>query len=319
MRYFSRYRGNFIRPYDHAEIGGAVNEFYCIMAIDAILVKDGNLEPFKHSHDRWYSDYVEYRQMYIDKLESAIFDYTVTVVGGELRHGYQRAEYYSPAISQDTSRSYVYNNEVILYDPDSLLRLAVANFEEGEWAPGYGGAAWGAIARAGLMRKQLGKIGFIDHCVDLSHNNSIYFDKEDSMIFWLQSSGRYKRFLDKKRRDEPEELLATTGMSQRLCSLVCRGMVLGILPEMELLVGVSAPNLVEIDESVKFILGRDPIEWGSTIISSKLKESVGGNYHSRYIAEDYDEDDEDDEEDDYYDYYEEDDDNIINWPFEEVS
>ncbi len=64
-----------------------VQEFYAIEAISALLSSnhDSNLEPMRHSHSRWYCDFCDFRDTYILKFASAIYDYTILVVAAELR------------------------------------------------------------------------------------------------------------------------------------------------------------------------------------------------------------------------------------------
>lgn len=56
-------------------------------------------------------------------------------------------------------------------------------FYEFEWPGGYGGEMWGDIADAAIMLKEANTVNdkaiWIDHIVDLEHNNDCVFDKEE--------------------------------------------------------------------------------------------------------------------------------------------
>ena len=73
-----------------------VQEFYAIEAIAAMVsVNQGsNFEPMRHSHSRWYRDFHDFRDEYIIRFASAIYDYTVSVVAAELRHCKGQASQY---------------------------------------------------------------------------------------------------------------------------------------------------------------------------------------------------------------------------------
>lgn len=282
-----------------AEATAAINEFYGLMSLDALLVGNSKFEPFRHSHKRWMEDFIEYRNLYIDKLEQVIYDYTVLVVGGELRHASEYCSFALEGFPYANSRSDAY--ELVKdFSPDFILAAGEEGFSKYEWEEGYGGRLWADIARAGTLRNKLGKIGFIDHCVDLSHNNSVYFDKSDSDIFWLYSLSMYENFLDQKRYEKPEVVLSNIFMSPMLYRLVQRGITLGFLPKtIYLKPFLYTTESIENDYMLQvvlntneFILNYSPIEWGTKSLPM-CWEPTGYRFG----------DDEDDYyEDDYYEY-----------------
>ena len=282
-----------------AEATSAINEFYGLMSLDALVMNSKLFEPYRHSHKRWLEDFIEYRNLYIDKLEQAIYDYTVLVVGGELRHADEYCSFSLEGFPYAHRRSDAY--ELVKdFSPEFILAAGEEGFSKYEWEAGYGGSLWADIARAGTLRNKLGKIGFIDHCVDLSHNNSIYFDKLDSGIFWLNSSSMYKSFLDQKRTEKPEVVLSCSYKSPTLYRLVQRGLTLGFLSDIYLEPFLYTPESVQnsydlkvVINTNKFILNYRPIEWGTKRLPM-CWEPTGYSFS--------------DDEDDYYedDYYEDD-------------
>jgi hypothetical protein len=67
------------------------------------------------------------------------------------------------------------------YSQIDIVRLADHAFNDFKWISGYGGKAWGQVAKAWLRlydAKTFGdKVVAIDHIFDLEHNNGTIFDK----------------------------------------------------------------------------------------------------------------------------------------------
>ena len=188
-----------------------VQEFFAFEAISAMLATNqcSNFEPMRHSHSRWYRDFNYFRDEYINKFASAIFDYTVLVVAAELRHCRDKASQYINKYynSWDHPREEVYDvgSE---YNANDILMAGIRMFDTKlvNWRSSYGGEKWKQIAKAGLMKGKVSDCIFIDHCIDLSHNNSVYFDK-GAGIFCLQNTGDYQLFLDLKCSCKPQVLI----------------------------------------------------------------------------------------------------------------
>ena len=113
---------------------------------------------------------------------------------------------------------------------------------------------------------------FIDHCVDLSHNSSCYFDK-GAEIFNLRNQSIYLDFLTKKRYAEDPTELFTLPKGQRFMSLVMRARTLGLI-NWQLnpwLLGhpyLRRTKLGWYDEDELF--SRHYIDWGTATINTKL-------------------------------------------------
>ena len=187
-----------------------VQEFYAIEAMTALLSSQQNnrLEPMRHSHSRWHQDFHDFRSEYINCFASAIYDYTVLVVAAELRHCYdQSSQYIRDYYTSGMSRDAVYE-ECVIYDDLDILSAGIRMFDtfKVNWRSSYGGDKWKQIAKAGLMKGKIDDCVFIDHCVDLSHNNSVYFDKRAG-LFYLHNLSEYRSFLDLKRYCTPHSLI----------------------------------------------------------------------------------------------------------------
>lgn len=236
-----------------------VQEFYAIEALLAISSNKqyGNFQPFRHSHHRWSRDFEGFRDAFISKLASAIYDYTVLAVAAELRHCRKKSSYYI----KDYYTESIYRDEVYddcaVYDPCSILTAGLKMFDISwnDWAQSFGGAKWRQIAKAGLMKGKAVDCIFIDHCVDLSHNSSAYFDK-GAGIFCLENSRRYKEFLDVKRCCEPHQLLKSE-QGYMFRQLLQRAVNLGIIRDCAL----AAPS-PDRDTAEALLLNYHPIQWG---------------------------------------------------------
>ncbi len=252
-----------------AEVTACVREFYCLQALEVLAKTD----QFRHSHQRWRRDLFEYKSLYTKKLAETMFDYSTLVCFGEMRHGYHKCEYHNPFIPNGCEHSRSSSYETAReYTPISILKSGFDIFGRDWNEDSYGGGAWKLIAEVALNRAS-GLRGwdidevFVDRCVDLSHNGSIYFDKTDADIFYVDSVREYKKYLDFKRYARPEEILRGSFVSLRLYSLVMRAVTLGIIPSME---------LCHLEfESIEFILNYTPIEWGNSALPNTLLRSPG--------------------------------------------
>lgn len=237
-----------------------VQEFYAIEAITAMLsLKYNSFEPMRHSHSRWYRDFSDFRDEYTIKFASAIYDYTVSVVSAELRHCRDKAskyikEYYN---SWDQSREEVYDVSPVYMASDILLAgIRMFDTKLVEWRRGFGGDKWKQIAKAGLIKGTVSDCVFIDHCVDLSHNSSIYFDKSAG-IFLMQDKEQYQSFLNLKCSCEPQTLI-NEKRSYKFNKLLWRAKNLNII-EGQQLDGFFSDVY---DEAESLLFGYQPVKWG---------------------------------------------------------
>lgn len=83
-----------------------VQEFYAIEAISALLSSNqgSHLETMRHSHSQWFREFCDFRDTYILKFASAIYDYTILVVAAELRHCRSQAPSIYRTITRRTSQ-----------------------------------------------------------------------------------------------------------------------------------------------------------------------------------------------------------------------
>lgn len=253
----------------------SIKEFYAFEALSA-LAKPEN---FRHSHERWMRDFDGIKMQYNCMLANIIYDYTVMVVAGEMRHGHTRSSHHIAGFYDDTtSREGVYR-ECIRYSSNSILTAGMTLFgPRTNWNNSFGGEKWHAIAEAGLKKTNWSDVLFIDHCVDLTHNGSIYFDKNTDIVKPLtgRQLSKYHRFLDFKRYCSPEQLLEGPQSSTINC-LTSRAVILGIID--------APPNHIScdlnFDMNEKVILSYQPVVWGSEILQDRLEDSCRSRYSER--------------------------------------
>jgi hypothetical protein len=243
-----------------------IKEFYCLEAIK-VLIKP---EQFKHSHQYFLRNFNDYYERFTDNLQQAIWDYTVLVSGGELRHARRKAEKFNPSLPCDSndcrSSSFV---KLKQFNPKDIIKSAYYGFKEVHWtSSGYGGDKWGEIALAAIKKDEWkNKVLFIDHCVDLSHNSSPYLDKSESGIFRLDNPSEYIRFLNFKREcKSPIDILKQYWVSGSIQKLITIGKNIGIFRENISLLGTEW----ELDHDIKTILNYKPIEWGGQRLPMKF-------------------------------------------------
>lgn len=133
---------------------------------------------------------------YAGRFARNLFDYLTLAAAGEARHTHQLRIGYSGG--HPSSRSEVWG-KAIGYDPRQILPALERIFLVGKWGGGFGGKKWAAIAKAAekYLMFQGSPVVFADHCVDLSHNGGLAFDK--GFIFKQPDLTQYMKVLDAKR------------------------------------------------------------------------------------------------------------------------
>jgi len=215
------------RPY-MLNVFCALHEFYALIALEAVA----KITPFKHSHKKWIEDFNNYKEYFMSNLAQILYDYTVFSVLTELRHC-NNSNYENPDFDNKTRYSVLLLSKI--YTAESILKTGVKMFDEdfNPWKEGYGGYPWLLIAKAGLMYKKVPDIVFIDHCVDLCHNNGSYFNKHLGILICTRDyrDSMFDSFLDKKKHSTNPFNEISKGVSYIFKNLVKRAFNLGIIQE----------------------------------------------------------------------------------------
>lgn len=192
--------------YTKINIYEAVRLFYGLQALVLKITTNPNFNSFYPSHNKLLKDVKIFQLNYEKKLANIIADYTTLVVAGEMRHAQRKCEeYFSEFYGAECGRDEVYAYSLD-YSAIDLLRAGEYIFTK-HWESGYGGEKWALIAKGGLMYYSSTHTVFIDHMVDISHNNSIYFDKGAGIIAPFDQD-RYLSFLEKKKYGSLDEVLS---------------------------------------------------------------------------------------------------------------
>ena len=110
------------------------------------------------------------------------------------------------------------------------------------------------------MKGKVSDCILIDHCVDLSHNCNVYFDK-GAGIFSLESRARYEEFLELKRFCEPHTLIKTK-LGSGFNRLLWRANNLSIIKEHPANGGVDLTTSIAYDGAEEQLFAYQPIQWG---------------------------------------------------------
>lgn len=262
----------------------AVSSFYMLEALYTIV--GNNMQFGMKSHERLYDDIIEYRNDFMPKLADALYDYTVMVVFGEMRHSKCHASHYIEDIpTSDMDRTYAFELAKD-YDPINILETATILFDPARvrWESSYGGYKWLLIAQHALRRGKINDIIFCDTCFSLSHNTNPYLDKSQTNIFKIFDPEKYKNFLDYKFKHTPNDVVMhfSRYVGYRLKKLIFRAVNLGFLPDFYIRFSKEFADWVEY-----LIFNYTPIKWGEKIISKKLYETHNFIEDDDFCEEDY--------------------------------
>jgi hypothetical protein len=272
-------------------------EYYTLESLSVVVMMGAKYG--MKSHERLVNDILDFKQEYATKLAKAIFDYTVLVVYGEMRHGYSKSSHYHPDIPKNEGRYGAYQL-ARKYEPYSILRVGKELFSK-SWGASFGGEKWARIAEKVLLRPIIVDAVFCDMCFSLSHNSAPYFDKYQSDIFYINHSGEYKKFLDLKFQGDILAVIQDSSLyvGFKLKQLLERARNLGFLPP-----HYQFKSSKNSEKAEEYILSYEHIRWGTTVLPNELIEK-NRNYSDDCDEdeEEYDEQEEEEEEEGLYEKY----------------
>lgn len=222
------------------------------------------LQPFRHSHEKFRADLFAYQRAYTQKFARALYDYLVLICFGEMRHAdrlcrkkIENFKYYGE--SRDCALQGARK-----YSPDSIIATAREIFSARWTCSSYGGGSWLRIAEAAGMYGTIPDAAFVDHCVDLSHNGGLCFDKLEANIFELRAhSDTYRRLLDAKAALAPNDFIYRCSLinyvSKTLYRLIFRAVELRLLLDRGVI--VHMPKVMPYSDADR-LLEYVPVEWG---------------------------------------------------------
>lgn len=277
------------------EVFDSVLNFYLIENLKLVISRNPNFNIWRPSHKKLWDDIENYKEVYDKHFARAIYDYIVMIVAAEMRHASEYCEVYFRNYQfkrNEYSRSEVYEEISVVYQPQDILRAGIFLFSK-DWDSAYGGPKWGQIAKSGTYYGKMKDSIFIDHCVDLSHNNSTFFDKGAGIFAMKTSTDSYQCLLQYKYEISGERFFEL--YDDKIINPVIRKFI-----ERAYALGLTKFKLPETDWSYviqkgyrlfRNVLNYQPIEW---IGEKKFDYTLAdGHYNHSYRRrdEDYDYDD----------------------------
>ena len=188
---------------------------------------------------------IKLRDTFAKELARAYFDYIAHICCGEMRHSKGCS---FPNLVGAVSRESIYERAP-KYNPFEYLPRLEEVFRNGTWSGGYGGKAWAGIAKAGMMYQQESDVVFVDHCVDLTHNNGTMLNKP--LHIFLVEHKVYRNMLDRKAAGNLlQPAMPHLMVVEAVTDVLAKAGRLGVLPQGFEWTGVKHVPYV-------------PTEWGS--------------------------------------------------------
>lgn len=160
---------------------GLVYDFYYLEALVAKMEQD----PDSLNHTK--SRLIERTNTVLDDLAGvlarAFRDYLFLTCAGEARYANFKANMRIPEIPDLRDRGLVY--DIVLGYAPSKHNWGILSdlFNNHEWDRSFGGEAWGKIVDFASKYGDASDIFYVDHVVDLEHNNGCVFNKYEAMEF----------------------------------------------------------------------------------------------------------------------------------------
>lgn len=249
-------------------------EFYALESISAMA----KTIPFRHSHEKWLKEFTEFKNKFDSQFANAFFDYTVLACLGEARHAENASNY---EIKGFPSGDECARRDIYLcphFEPKSALQTCASLYSHhDDWKPQYGGQPWEDIAKGGLYYFSDNPSVFVDYMVDLSHNNGVFFNKNNHIFRLYTDEYVIRDFLNMKRYQTPETVYdyCSDSCSLETIRLCKRAITLGIIGfTFHRAVGYVKPNYNDTtlkgdyeDSNLNAIMNYVPIKWGTSVLS----------------------------------------------------
>lgn len=264
-----------------------VVNFYAIEFIKAKMIVHPKI--YSHSWDKLWDDIQDYSEWFNSKLAAMFYDHTVRCVQCELRHCKNHSEFYIPNFfgdawykNYDDSMCYA-NSE---FNPVSILRAGKWLFDDNNnwWCAEdevteYGSEAWMDISEAGLEFRKIPDSIFIDHLIDLEHNNEVMLLKEAGIFqhsIRLGPALYHEMLFDKRYEDEEFMRKYSPYLCQEVLLMLSRYQYLSrdkVISEKNLIKYRS--NLDKLcEKSIELLLKYKPVKWRNKMVSlSNLQKS----------------------------------------------
>ena len=225
------------------------HDFYVLQAMQAATAVElaGNEElMFLKAVEKFESDLDRTIETMSENIALRTFMYLYAASLGEARHAKGTVAKYLYLETDGKSR-YFWFEHASEYRPTKANLTTLKKIFDQDWRAGYGGKAWGDIVQALIEYDAMDKTAWIDHVVDIEHNNGTAFSKPDgyrTIKFSIDYPSRFSSFLDYKfrmdiLRDAPDftsrlrvsQKVYT--MLERFCTVFKRPMPKHIVPQLD--------------------------------------------------------------------------------------
>lgn len=173
------------------------HDFYYLLALQTAA---RHLPQFQHSVTKLVEDIDFTLEDVADNMALRTFTYLFAACLGEARHtrsGNARARYIPQTC--DRSRHEIFSNATVFAPDEHNIKVLIDAFGQ-DWRSGFGGKPWQEIAKALLDFGKTPNVAWLDHVVDLEHNNGTAFNKDDakSTIHFDTNYDNFSAFLTYK-------------------------------------------------------------------------------------------------------------------------
>lgn len=275
-----------------------IREFYALEAL-SVMAKP---IPFNHGHDKWVKEFEEFKTKFDAQFAVMFYDYAVALCLGEARHAPKECNYeiryLTPALNERNSLW----NCPHLEPTNALITCSKLFSYNKDWCCAYGGYAWQAIADGALLYKKVPDSVFIDHMVDLSHNNGIFYNKRNRIFFLDSSNMAVLNFLEFKKNQPPFAVwdVCQDNCTYEIKAFYKRALNLGIISPLtdkeniyllsECYGGYYSAVSEQKEETTDNIMNYIPVKWGtSRIYPSDIDKKNG--YYREVHPEDFEDED----------------------------
>lgn len=180
------------------------HDFYYLQALQAAIMTEIARDPqqqFRRSVEKLQLDLQETCDDIIPNMAKRVFVYLYAACLGESRHARSatvRERFVAETLKASRNDCF---KSVTEYAPIRENLNALVTIFSQTWRSGYGGPAWKQIADALVSYGKIPDAAWLDHVVDLEHNNGTAFNKVDALDtvhFHTDYPHRFRSFLDYK-------------------------------------------------------------------------------------------------------------------------
>lgn len=160
-----------------------IQDFYVLERMN-FIAKQRYDETYSKKDEKLYEDIHEKFIKLTDALAEAFYYYVFFISMGEARHSsrsFTRDRFLEGLTDKFVDRSVVIKS-AIQYDPAECADALISVFDQNWTSNGYGGPNWLTIAKALKIYGKVPNAVFVDHVVDLCHNNGTAFSKNTTAV-----------------------------------------------------------------------------------------------------------------------------------------